>query len=134
MNTVRKAVTVRTTDAKGRVTLGEGFANRAVIVEQTDPTEVRITLARVIPEREAWLYANPKARRAVAVGISQAKVRRFAKKAPNLAADNVLLERIANKRGYGRSKQTGRAGQAGPVRRTALARARTDRAGRPQRG
>ena len=49
------------TDSKGRVTLGGHFANRAVIVEQRGEDEVVVVLARVIPEREAWLYENPKA-------------------------------------------------------------------------
>jgi hypothetical protein len=39
----------RTTDSKGRLTLGERFANRTVVVEETDETEVRISLARVVP-------------------------------------------------------------------------------------
>ncbi len=60
-------------DAKGRVTLGQRFANRTVILQEIDDTEVRVTLARVIPEREAWLYQNPKARHAVHKGIAQAK-------------------------------------------------------------
>ncbi|MCC6580716.1 MAG: hypothetical protein IT440_09760, partial [Phycisphaeraceae bacterium] len=51
----------KTADAKGRITLDDKFANRTVIVEEIDETEVRITLARVVPEREAWLYENPKA-------------------------------------------------------------------------
>ena len=48
-------MTTKTTDSKGRLTLGERFANRTVIVEEIDETEVRITLARVVPERELWL-------------------------------------------------------------------------------
>ena len=66
-------MTTKIADAKGRVTLGERFANRTVIVEEIDDTEVRVTLARVIPEREAWLFRNPKAKAAVLKGIAQAK-------------------------------------------------------------
>jgi hypothetical protein len=44
-----------------------------------DETEVRVTLARVIPEREAWLYANKKALESVTRGIAQAKTRKFRK-------------------------------------------------------
>jgi predicted Fe-S protein YdhL (DUF1289 family) len=86
-------VTTKFVDSKGRVTLGERFANRTVIIEDVDETEVRITLARVIPEREAWLYANPKAKAAVLKGLAQAKARRFAK-APDLAADADLAGRL----------------------------------------
>ena len=83
----------RTTDSKGRVTLGSQFANRTVIVEEIDETEVRITLARVIPEREAWLYDNPKARAAVSRGLDQARKRKFAK-GPDLKKGAKLADRI----------------------------------------
>ena len=80
-------------DSKGRVTLGRRFANKTVIVRQTDETEVIVTLARIVPAREAWLLENPKARRAVVRGLGQAKARRFAK-GPNLAADARLADAI----------------------------------------
>lgn len=83
----------RTADSKGRITLGERFANRAVIIQEVDDTEVRITLARIIPEREAWLYENHVAGEAVGRGLQQAKQRRFAK-GPDLAADAKLADRI----------------------------------------
>ena len=82
-------------DSKGRITLGDRFANRTVIVEDIDDTEVRITLARVIPEREAWLYANPKAKALVRKGLAQARARRLAK-APDLAADAAWARQIAD--------------------------------------
>lgn len=88
-------MTTKLADSKGRITLGERFANRTVIVEDVDETEVRITLARVIPEREAWLYAHPKAKAAVLKGLTHAKARRFAK-APNLAADAALARQISD--------------------------------------
>lgn len=88
-------MTTKCADSKGRIALGERFANRTVIVEDIDDTEVRITLARVIPEREAWLYANPKAKAAVVKGLTQARARRFAN-APDIAADAELARRIAD--------------------------------------
>ena len=86
-------MTTRLVDSKGRVTLGEHFANRTVIIDNIDDTEVRITLARVIPEREAWLYANPKARDAVRRGLAQARARRYAKP-PDISADAELADKI----------------------------------------
>ncbi|MCC5829999.1 MAG: hypothetical protein JJU36_11180 [Phycisphaeraceae bacterium] len=83
----------RTADSKGRITLGDRFANRTVIVQEVDDSEVRITLARIIPEREAWLYENPKAREAVGRGLQQARQRRFAK-GPDLDSDKKLADRI----------------------------------------
>lgn len=62
----------RNIDSKGRLTLGEAFANRAVIVEDRGD-EIVLRLARVIPEREAWLYENPTARDAVRRGLNQAR-------------------------------------------------------------
>lgn len=86
-------MTTKLADSKGRITLGTRFANRTVIIQDIDDTEVRITLARVIPEREAWLHANPKAKTAVRKGLAQAKAGRFAK-APDIAADAELARQL----------------------------------------
>jgi hypothetical protein len=79
----------RNTDSKGRVTLGEQFANRTVLIEDRGD-EVVIRLARVIPEREAWLYENKKAMASVRRGLKDAKSGRTAK-APDLAAAKRLV-------------------------------------------
>ncbi len=65
-------------DSKGRVVLGERFANHTVLVEEVSDTEVRVSLARVIPEREAWLYQNKQALQSVREGLAQARQRDFA--------------------------------------------------------
>jgi len=83
----------RTADSKGRITLGDRFANRTVLIEDVDETEVRVTLARVIPEREAWLYENRRAKASVLKGIDQAKRRRFAQ-GPDLQADAEITQQI----------------------------------------
>ena len=74
----------KSTDAKGRVALGGHFANRAVIVEHRSEDEVVVRLARVIPEREAWLYENPKALASVRRGLDQARKGNVAKNPPDL--------------------------------------------------
>ena len=84
----------KTTDSKGRLTLGEKFANRTVIIEEVDATEVRVTLARTIPERELWLHENEAARASVARGIEQARKGQFAEKAPDLDADAELADQL----------------------------------------
>ena len=76
----------KNTDSKGRVTLGGHFANRAVIVEHRSDDEVIVRLARVIPEREVWLYENPKALASVRRGLDQARKGNVTKKPPNLKA------------------------------------------------
>jgi hypothetical protein len=82
----------RNADAKGRVTLGERYANRTLLVEERGD-EVVIRLARVIPEREAWLYRNKKAKGMVRRGLGQAKAGQSAKP-PNLAAARRLLAKM----------------------------------------
>jgi len=82
----------KTVDSKGRITLGEKFANQQVIIEQVDETEVRVTLARIIPAREAWLYNNPAAKASVSAGLKAAAARQFARP-PDLKADERILRR-----------------------------------------
>lgn len=91
-------MTTKTADSKGRITLGERFANRTVIVEEVDETEVRITLARVIPERELWLHENTQAKARVARGLEEASTRAFAEgaAAPDMDAARKLAERIGD--------------------------------------
>ena len=55
------------------MTLGGHFASRAVIVDYRIDDEVIVRLARVIPEREVWLYKNPKALASVRRGLDQAR-------------------------------------------------------------
>ncbi|MEW6530421.1 MAG: hypothetical protein AB1473_06265 [Thermodesulfobacteriota bacterium] len=78
---------IKTVDSKGRITLGQRFANKPVIIEDLSDTEVKISLARVIPEREMWLWQNPEARELVFRGIEQAKARQFAENPPDIEAD-----------------------------------------------
>lgn len=89
-------MTTKTIDSKGRLTLGERFANRTVIVEEIDETEVRITLARVVPERELWLHENREAAAAVHRGLADARAGRLTTAAPDLAADAALVERFGD--------------------------------------
>jgi hypothetical protein len=83
----------RSTDSKGRLTLGERFANRTVIVEEINETDVRVSLARVVPEREMWLHDNRAASTAVRLGLAAAKEGRLSS-GPNLAADAPLADRL----------------------------------------
>ncbi len=61
-------------DDKGRVTLGSHFANQKVIVEEVDATEVRVILAKAIPQRELWLHKNRKAMASVLRGLKEARL------------------------------------------------------------
>ena len=76
------------------MTLGGHFANRAVIVEHRSDDEVIVRLARVIPEREAWLYENPKALASVRRGLEQARKGNVTKKPPDLKAAAKLAKQL----------------------------------------
>ena len=84
----------KSTDSKGRVTLGAHFANRAVIIEHRSDDEVIVRLARVIPEREVWLYENPKALASVRRGLNQARRGNVTKNPPDLKAAAKLVEQL----------------------------------------
>ena len=90
---VRRAQVTRNTDSKGRITLGDAYANRTMIVEEHGD-DILLRLARVIPEREAWLYENKEALASVRRGLSQAKARKFAKKGPDLKAAAEVASRL----------------------------------------
>lgn len=66
-------MTVKMADKSGRVSLPKGFEGQTLIVEQISETEVVIKKARVIPEREVWLWQNPVAIGMVQQGIEEAK-------------------------------------------------------------
>jgi|694.fasta_scaffold64249_3 hypothetical protein len=87
-------MTTKTTDSKGRLSLGERFANRTVIVEEIDGTEVRVTLARVVPEREMWLHENRSAAAAVSRGLAEAREGKLTSVGPDLAADAALADEL----------------------------------------
>jgi hypothetical protein len=88
------AMTTKTADSKGRVSLGSRFACQTVIIQAVDSTEVRVILAQVIPQRELWLHKNPKAKASVLRGLAQAKAGKAAKSPPDLVGDARLVERL----------------------------------------
>ena len=91
---IRNQTLHKNTDSKGRVTLGGHFANRAVIVEHQSNDEVIVRLARVIPEREVWLYESPKALASVRRGLDQARKGRVAKNPPDLKVAAKLADQL----------------------------------------
>jgi hypothetical protein len=80
-------MTTKTIDDKGRLALGSRFANRQVIIEENNESQLIITFAKVVPEREAWLYKNPEALKSVLLGLSQAREGKFATSPPDVHAD-----------------------------------------------
>ena len=84
----------KTTDTKGRVNLGKAFANKTVIVRKIDETEMLVTIARVVPEREAWLLDNQTARELVEAGLRDAEDQEFSQSPPDLDADAALVDKL----------------------------------------
>ncbi len=93
MTPMKYATVTKSVDSKGRLTLGEAFANRTVVVEMREEGEVLVRRARVIPEREAWLYANEAALTSVRRGLEQAAERQFAA-GPDLGAAATVTEQL----------------------------------------
>ena len=87
---------VKIADSKGRIALGPQFANKPVIIEEVDDTEVRVIAAEVVPKRELWLHRNIKARDSVHRGLGQAKARKFSDGPPDLDADESLAESLGD--------------------------------------
>jgi hypothetical protein len=79
-------MTTKTVDSRGRLTLGPDFANRLVIVRRRRGGIVEIIPAEAVPAREAWLFKNPQALRAVTEGLEQTSQGQFAE-SPDLDAD-----------------------------------------------
>jgi hypothetical protein len=72
---------------------GSSKKYRTVIIREIDDTEVLVTLARVVPEREAWLLGNPKAKALVMEGLEQARAGQFVQ-GPDLKAGEQLAGAI----------------------------------------
>ena len=82
---MRPTTEVRQTDTKGRVVLGKAFANKHVIV-RIEGSVAHVELAKVVPEREAWLHENPEALRSVREGLKQASEGRLSESPPEITA------------------------------------------------
>ncbi len=87
-------MSIKIADSKGRIVLGPHFANKPVIIEEVDDTEVRVIAAEVVPQRELWLHRNIKARDSVHRGLAQAKARKFVHDPPDLGADESLTKSL----------------------------------------
>ncbi len=79
----------RKIDAKGRLLLGEEFANQDVIIEPQADGSLLLKPAAVVPIAEAWLYKNKSAFRSLLRGLEQASSGKFAKD-PRSAKDSDL--------------------------------------------
>lgn len=79
-------------DAKGRVTLGQEFANSIVLVERHDE-KVIIRRGQVVPAREAWVHRSPATSKSLSRALADASAGR-AVKGPSLKSASKLAARI----------------------------------------
>jgi hypothetical protein len=80
-------------DSKGRVTLGSAFAGKTLLIENIADGELRISVGKVIPASEAWLYANEDAIDSVRRGLQQARARDLVD-GPDLSSAEDLANQI----------------------------------------
>jgi hypothetical protein len=80
-------------DSKGRLLLGEKFANQNVIVETQKDGSLLLKPAVVVPITEAWLYKNKNAFQSVRRGLEQASNRQFAED-PRSSKDTKLVKDV----------------------------------------
>jgi hypothetical protein len=85
---------VKTVDSKGRVVLGSEYANRMVLVDDTEPGKLIIMPATAVPDRELWLHQNKPVQAAVLAGLEQARAGRFSANPPDLDKDVPLVDAL----------------------------------------
>ena len=74
-------------DSKGRVPLGVRHAGERYIITQESEGRFILEKAVLVPEREAWLHRNKKAKESVLKGLKQAKEKRLKRNAIDLNTD-----------------------------------------------
>jgi hypothetical protein len=77
------------------LTLGKEFANRLVIVQELGGGVVRIVRAKAVPEREMWLYKNPKALKSLLDGLEDARNGRLVE-GPDMDAMDKLVKEMGD--------------------------------------
>ncbi len=84
---------VKTTDSKGRLTLGREFAGKQFFINHKDSGVIQIIPAETVPAREAWLFKNPAALSVVLEGLEQARKGQLSK-GPDMAKALAFADKI----------------------------------------
>jgi hypothetical protein len=91
---MKKLMTTKLIDKKGRLMLGTALAGRMVIVDDSDPNQIVISPAVAIPEREAWLYKNKEALSRVRKGLEEAREGDLSESPPDIEKDAALADQL----------------------------------------
>jgi len=91
-NTIMEAI--KKSESKGRLTLGNEFAESTFIVERKKNGSILLkpAVSLVVPKEEAWFYQNQQAQKALAAGLEDAKNGKLS--AIDLSKDIVLADSI----------------------------------------
>lgn len=81
-------------DQKGRITLGQRYAGKTVLIDDSNPDCIKLIPVVHIPESEAWLYENELALNQVRQGLAQARQRNFAESSPEVETHLEWLDEI----------------------------------------
>lgn len=76
----------RVVDSKGRLNLGQRFANATVLLDEAEDGTITLKRALTIPVDEVWLFENQAALNSVLTGIHEAREGKFSQSPPDLDA------------------------------------------------
>lgn len=83
---------IRRTDSQGRICVGRQNAGREYAVYHASERDVHVFWLDAIPERERWVFRNPKVLASLMLGLEQARARKFSKNPPDLDAAREFVE------------------------------------------
>jgi len=72
-NRREKMEQIRTTDNRGRVSLGAEFAHKPVTIKRLSEGRVELSVCEPVPIEQAWLLRNKKALKLLEKGLEQAR-------------------------------------------------------------
>jgi len=81
-------------DSKGRLNFGKRYANKTFIIEQTGEMEMKLEITEEISEREAWLHANPEAKKKVLAALERLAAGEVSEAPPDLDADRSWISEL----------------------------------------
>ena len=72
-NNRRQKMELRTTDNRGRVSLGTEFAHKPITIKRLSKGRVELSVCEAVPIEQAWLLKNKEALNLLEKGLEQAR-------------------------------------------------------------